>query len=169
MMRSFSIYALFLFALFFNMTGPLRAQDAEEYWVLTIRKQVAAVNAPGTKYRVEEDDSTFESSEGAEIKKYYAGKVLCKVTLDEFGAMGNSQAEYYFSGDKLIFCYEVTKLYGGPMEDKNRPLISEEHNRYYLHDGKLFRFINKKGRKIEGKALQEKQKELDKLKEALKL
>jgi hypothetical protein len=166
MKKPFPLCALFFSPLFFIIPS-LQAQDSSGTWILSIRKEVTAINAPGVKYRVEEDDSNYVSSEGSEIKKYYAGTVLRKVTLDAFGAMGNTQAELYFSGDQLIFCYESTKLYGGPMSDAHRPLISDEHNRYYLHNGKLIRFVDKKGRKTEGKALLAKQKDVEQLKQVL--
>jgi hypothetical protein len=166
MKKPFPLCALFFSTLFFIIPS-LQAQDSSGTWIVSIRKEVAAINARGVKYRVEEDDSNYVSSEGSEIKKYYAGTVLRKVTLDEAGVMGNSQVEYYFSGGSLIFCYESTKLYGGPMSDANRPLISDEHNRYYLHQGKLFRFVDKKGRKTEGKALLAKQKDVEQLKQLL--
>ena len=168
MKKTFSILVL-LPLTFILLPSLLQGQDSAESWIRSIRSEVAAINAPGVHYRIEKDDSNYVSSEGSEIKKYFEGKVLRKVTLDEFGAVGNSQVEYYFSGDKLIFCYEVTKLYGGPMSDAHRPLISDEHNRYYLHKGKLFRFINTKGRKIEGKGLLEKEKDLQQLREVLLL
>ena len=169
MKRSFAIYVLSPLFLLFIRTTPVQAQDSSEAWIHSIRKEVTAINRPGAKYRVEVDDSNYVSSEGSEIKKYYVGKVLRKVILDQAGAMGNSQVEYYFSGDNLIFCYEVTKLYGGPMSDAHRPLISDEHNRYYLHSGNLFRFVNNKGHKIEGKDLQGKEKDLEALRQVLSL
>jgi hypothetical protein len=168
MKKPFTIYALILLFPFCMQPHFLQAQDSAETWIRSIRSGVAAISAPGAKYMVEEDDSNYVSPEGSEIKKYFEGKHLRKVTLDAFGAMGNTWTELYFSGDSLIFCYEVTRLYGGPMSNEHRPLISNEHNRYYLHRGKLFRFIDSKGRKTEGKASKEKEA-LKEWKEALHL
>jgi len=168
MKKIFSIFVLLplIFILPFSL---LQGQDSAESWIRSIRAEVTAINASGVHYRIEEDDSNYVSSEGSEIKKYFEGNHLRKVTLDAFGAMGNTWTELYFSGGSLIFCYEVTRLYAGPMSDKHRPLISDERNRYYLHKEKLFRFINTKGRKIEGKGLLEKEKDLQQLREALLL
>ena len=168
-MKQLLLFLLQLPLLLSISADGLYAQDSTATRIRAIRAAVTAINAPGAHYRVEEDDSSDVSSEGSSIKKYYAGTSLRKVTLDAFGAMGNTTAELYFAADKLVFCYEVTKLYGGPISDPQRPLISEERNRYYLHGGRLFCCINKQGHKLSGKSLLEKEKYLMQLKQGMQL
>lgn len=123
------------------------AQDSTAILVGEIRAEYQRINRE--KLRAVETDPQSESSEGGEVKKYFSGDTLKKITTTYFGSIGKAVREYYFSGGQLFFAYVVISTYNKPMTGNVR---KKEENRYYFHNGVMIRWLDENG-KIKDKAL----------------
>ena len=79
------------------------SSDSINLQVKRIRAEFQRINSPATKYKVVTEDIEGESTEGAELKKYYTGSALRKATVVYYGEMGRLNVEYYFKDGELIF------------------------------------------------------------------
>lgn len=128
------------------------AGDSTEFIIQRIRKEYASINADSAKYRVSSKNVFDMSTEGGEIKNYFEGEILRKSVVMFFGEIGKSYSEYYFSNNKIFFCYERISSYNKPMYIKDLHILKVEENRYYFENQKLIRWLDN-SKKVVAKTL----------------
>src|SRR5580704_17513738 len=112
--------------------------DSTEAIILKIRKEYSRIKADSAKYQVVQQDVMDESTEGGEIVRYFDGKQMVELVATFYGETGNYVAEYYFSGTKLFFCYELRTIYTKLMSGVARKV---DENRYYLDKLQMVRWL----------------------------
>jgi hypothetical protein len=127
-----------------SVAGP-SAKDSTGLIILKIRKEYSGINADSKKYQIVLKDIYGLSTEGGELKSYYADDVLKKSVLTLYGEMGKSVQEFYFSGKQVIFCYERHTEYDKPIYMKDMRIKKIDENRYYFNKEKLVRWVGASG------------------------
>jgi hypothetical protein len=104
--------------------------DVTETRIAQIRKQYAAINAKQKQYRkvALTNDETGDTS----IESYFEGKQLRKTFFGGYVGTKATEHEYYFRDGRLFFMFHRIRDNG----------VSRE-NRFYLHNGRLLRWLDK--------------------------
>lgn len=145
--------------LFFGLTAFAQSNGGVDSIIQSIRKEFTSINDTTKKYRIDSVEVEGLSTEGGSLKKYYEGNVLRKAVLLLYGETGQLICEYYFSGNKLIFCYEKNETNDKHINEGKPKVIATREERFYFHDHKLVRWINGKTT-MEKSAYPDKEKEI---------
>lgn len=138
-----------VFALLVSLSAVCQSSKTDSI-IKTIRKEFTAINNY-TGFKKEKSEVEGLSTEGGYIEKYTEGKVLRKAVLVLYGESGQLICEYYFSGGKLIFCYEKNETYDQHVsEGPPTKIVSSVESRFYFQNNKLIRWLS--GDRIEEKS-----------------
>jgi|SRR5579872_1873347 len=109
-----------------------------------IKTQFAEINQNLKSYKKVEKEDTVETTDGNQLTLYYDAGKIKKLEARYYGESGQSLCEYYFSDQKLIFCYWVLYKYNKPYYVKGGGKVaSTTEKRIYLNKGKIFLVKNK--------------------------
>ncbi len=126
-----------------------------------IRKHFKYVSENLDSFRSEESKTFDESTDGADISKYYDGKECVKIRMEYYGETGKLFREYYVKDDKLLFVFDQEYRYNMPYYmdsvrasqsgfnqwfDPEKTKLSE--SRYYFENSKLIRWIDPTGQHV---------------------
>ncbi len=112
--------------------------------VAGIRKAFAEVNAGLSGWKKVKKE-LMESTEGGELTAYYDEQGnLRKMVVANYGEMGKSIEEYYFSDGKLFFVFEQQFYYTAPIYTENSKVERVDEQRYYFYDDSLIRWLSGK-------------------------
>ncbi|MEO9872146.1 hypothetical protein [Ekhidna sp.] len=112
--------------------------------------------------RIEKSKTFDESTDGAEIMKYFDGEKCVKIRLEYFGETGKLFREYYVDNNELLFAFDQEFNYNMPYYmdstravqsgfdqwfDPNKTELLE--SRFYFDDGEMIRWIDSSGTRIQ--------------------
>lgn len=135
--------ALLLVAALCAAAGPAAAQavtatSGSPAAIARIRALYAQIEREAPTYRRTTHDVWDFSLEGGELKGFYRGGELRKLSARLYGETWQGTEDYYFSGGRLVFIHVVHGRYDEPMSGRVRVRI--EH-RYYFDGGRLIRYV----------------------------
>jgi len=139
----------------------------------SIRAEVTAIDKAAGEYNKKTKKIDGVSTEGAEATYYLSGKAVKKIVARVYGETFRATAEFYFSGDDLLFAYQKVSRYNGSIGSDSPPKIARiEEVRLYRSGGRTLRILSgKKALKLGAIEFNEKEYELiefsDQLKAAL--
>lgn len=87
------------------------------------------------EYQQTEKDIFGYSTEGGELKSFSDGFKLKKLTVTNFGEMGQRSIEYYFDNSKLFFMREKTVNYDKPIYENGSKEIGVLSNYCFFPQG----------------------------------
>jgi hypothetical protein len=145
--------------------SSLCAQDIKEQRIQHIRQVFQRINSDHSLKVVSLDQDEFSEETtdgGAELKGYFKGDSLCKMTLWVGLSYGALVTDYYFDRGSIVFIYEVQMHF--PHSDTSTDFGKLQTNfegRYYLKSGKLIDRI------VKGKLLFDEQADAKRVKEMM--
>lgn len=144
------------------------AQDEKE--ILSIRREVTAINKNLKKYTKKTKDVDDISLEGTEATYYSSGKGLMKISAKMYGETYNAVGEFYYQGEELIFAYIKLNKYDTQIGLKKPvKVVKVEEQRLYFAGGDLIKFlVGTKQVKSTGERFEESKKETARISETLK-
>jgi hypothetical protein len=113
--------------------------------VQSIRKQYAAINQRGARYRKVRKELSGFSAEGGRLMAYLDGTTIVKITASYYGETGKADEEYYYQDGKLIFVYRKESTYSRPMSGK---VIRTSENRFYFQNDQLIKWLDENGKEV---------------------
>ena len=118
------------------------------------RARYAAVDKAASKIKPVARDLENYSLEGGELVAYLRKDVPVKMVAKQFGETYKTTSKLYFWQGRLFFVLETSERYNHSVADLDTPLkvVSRERSRYYLKNGKLWRWIDKDGVTVESGA-----------------
>jgi hypothetical protein len=137
---------LFLPVLFITISS-VTAQTEEEF-VIKIREQFKTTNANLKAYEMIEKDIYSESTEGGVMRAYHVDGETVLMHCEFYGEGGNIMEEFYFWNSELYFVYTVQELYNKPIYMEGSSVSEKIENRYYFHNGKMIRWLDKNKEKV---------------------
>lgn len=129
--------------------------------IQSIREHFKYVNDNISSMRIEKSKTFDESTDGAEITKYFNEERCVKIRLEYFGETGKLFREYYVSNDELLFVFDQEYNYNMPYYmdsvraaqsgfdqwfDPSKTNLLE--SRFYFDNDKMIRWINPSGKHI---------------------
>lgn len=135
----------------------LDKKDSTEVYIRAIRAEFTRINRL-ENLRVDTIEANEYSTEGGEIRCYYEGKKMVKLTVSFYGEMGRSYCEYYLRNGNLIFSYQQKEEYEEPIGNGKVKVKLTEEQRFYLNNEQLIHYIDNSGNKLTKEQLLEKQK-----------
>jgi hypothetical protein len=106
--------------------------------IARIRALYAEIEREAPGYRQTTHDVWGFSLEGGELKGFYRGGELRKLSAHLYGETWQGTEDHYFSGGRLVFIHVVHGRYDEPMSGRVRVRI--EH-RYYFDGARLVRYV----------------------------
>lgn len=88
---------------------PALSYDSIETLVNRIRQKVSQIDADSPAWRVVRDKKQNFRGDPTDVRKYYNGATLCKMTTLSSGGSLPMATDYYFSGGVPIFVRQVEK------------------------------------------------------------
>jgi hypothetical protein len=119
--------------------GGVTATSGSPAVIGRIRAQYAATEREAPGYRQTAHDVWNFSLEGGELRGFYRGSELRKLSARLYGETWRGSEEYYFADGQLIFIHVVTERYRG-MFGAGGIQATIEH-RYYFDGGRLIRHV----------------------------
>lgn len=151
--------SIILFITSMLIVGYLNAQDSDQ--IQFIRQHFNYVNDNLNSFKTEKSETFDESTDGADISKYYDGKECVKVRTEYYGETGKLFREYYVKDNELLFVFDQKHNYNMPYYmDSTRAAQSEfdqwfdpkktklEESRFYFKDNKMIRWIDPAGKYV---------------------
>ena len=123
-----------------NEATTMVINTTEKEKIEIIKSRFKYINSIGNYEMVKRDLGT-DPNEGAIVTGYFEGQSLAKLRVTFFTALDKNVVEYYFWEDELFFVFERDSWHNGPSEKENEKPAEVEENRYYLANGKLFRWL----------------------------
>jgi hypothetical protein len=103
-----------------------------------IRTEAAAIDRQLRRYRQSERVLDGFSAEGGRMVAYLDGRAPRKVAATLFGETWRGTEEFFYEGDRLIFAFIVTEVYGTPQIG---PVLARIEHRLYLENDTLIRRV----------------------------
>jgi hypothetical protein len=103
-----------------------------------IRAVVDSVERSVSRYRQTTHELEGFSLEGGEVRGFYEGTQLRKLTARYYGETYRTTEKYYFTAGEPVFIFVVWERYDRPMS--GRAAVRQEH-RFYLASGQPIRII----------------------------
>lgn len=119
--------------------GGVTATSGSPAAIARIRAEYAATEREAPGYRQTAHDVWNFSLEGGELRGFYRGRELRKLSARLLGETWRGSEEYYFANGQLIFIHVVHERYNG-MFGAGGIQATIEH-RYYFHGGRLIRHV----------------------------
>lgn len=132
-------------------------KDSIEVYIRAIRAEFTRINKL-ENLRVDTIEANEYSTEGGEIRCYYEGKKMVKLTVSFYGEMGRSYCEYYLRNGNLFFSYQQKEEYEEPIGNGKVKAKLTGEQRFYLNNEQLIHYIDNSGNKLSKEQLLEKQK-----------
>ena len=121
------------------VAAQVTATSGDPRTIAAIAASVAAIDRDLRRYT----STTHElehSMEGGEVRRFFDGVVLRKLTIQSYGESGRAHEEHYYSSERLVFVREVTELYDEQLSGRVRVRIKHA---LYFSGGKLIRHIRR--------------------------
>lgn len=125
------------------------AQDNPDTLITVLKTEVAKIDKDLPKFKVVKIELDDQSTEGAELQKYYDGNVIRKAVLTFYGETGQSISEYYFLSNDLISISETLLKYKTPLFAEKTEIASEELTTLYLKNEILMRWTDNVGKMVD--------------------
>src|SRR5687767_14123234 len=93
--------------------GDVTATSGSPAAIARIRAEYAAIQREAPGYRQTAHDVWNFSLEGGELRGFYRGRELRKLSARLFGETWRGSEAYYFAGGRLIFIHVVHERYNG--------------------------------------------------------
>jgi len=103
-----------------------------------IRAVVDSVERNASRYRQTTHELDGFSLEGGEVRGFYEGTQLRKLTAHHYGESARWTEEVYFGAGEPVFIFTVTERYDSPL--RKRVGVRRE-NRFYLQNGQAIRIV----------------------------
>lgn len=109
--------------------------------IARIRREVAEVNAQLPRCTRDSLDVFGLSTEGGEMKIYRCGGAIRKLVTHFYGETGQSQEEWFLSGDRPLFIFRVDERYDRPFGR----VVRREEERVYFRGDAMIRWLGSDG------------------------
>ena len=106
--------------------------------VAHIRAVVDSVERNVSRYRQTAHDLDGFSLEGGEVRGFYEGTQLRKLTARHYGESFRATETHYFAGGEPVFIFVVRERYSSPMSGR---VVARGEMRFYLAGGQPIRII----------------------------
>lgn len=103
-----------------------------------IRAVVDSVERNVTRYRQTAHELDGFSLEGGEVRGFYEGTQLRKLTARHYGESFRMTETYYFTGGEPVFIFIMRERYSRPMSGR---VVARGEMRFYLAGGQPIRII----------------------------
>ena len=106
--------------------------------ITRIRAVVDSVERNVRRYRQTTHDLDGFSLEGGEVRGFYEGTELRKLTARHYGESARWTEEVYFGAGEPVFIFAVTERYDSPLRKR---IGVRRENRFYLTNGQAIRIV----------------------------
>lgn len=128
-----------------GVVGTTEAQTPQSL-VRGIDAERATVDRGLSRHRVVEQDFLEFSTEGGSLKAYLDGNIVRKIAATFYGHMLRSDDEYYYDRKgALVYASRRVARYAQPLPAPVR-ITSRDTNRFYLHKGKIIKWVSGRSR-----------------------
>ena len=146
-------HKLILFFLLLFCVSDVFSQATDTAKLNFIKRQFVQINRNLKSYKKIEKTDTAQMAEGNIVLLFYSDKELKKIAARYYGETGKALQEYYFSDNKLIFCYYADYHYNMPIhETGGGKVVSTKEKRIYLDKSRIF-LIKKKPANLKNSAI----------------